>query len=402
MPGESVATGVVSETQQLLKIVQNKIRNLRKAVDKATAIEAASARGESLQPDQQESLRSKPSKVILLAELEEIFKKQAAIVGEGSADGGPADAAASAASSKRAAKRREKEVAAAAAAAAAAATESEKELSERDVLEDAPVTELSSTPTDDSAPAEPASDVATNGSALESRPAPPAPVPDFSGPISQILSLLHVVDFLKTPDAKSSVLGYFTSDHARASPGRIVSAYDLELVAYFTLMATSPNGDVPHALAVETSTAHCLSYLDNSDADAFTGTTYSTLVSIIDAIASCPLLANRGAHIPPTAPANGVAAQSQLAFGTGGLVAEDPTATSPAPAAGNTAPVAPVAPGFPGAPAAPATETAQRPAPSSGSNGRGGAGRGRGGRGGRRGGSGGANTGGNSNVAQRS
>uniref|UniRef100_A0A7S2ZGL6 Uncharacterized protein n=1 Tax=Rhodosorus marinus TaxID=101924 RepID=A0A7S2ZGL6_9RHOD len=61
------------------KILLNKLRNLKKAIEKANHLEEALQRGESLNDQQLESVRTKELKSALVRELEEVHKKQTVV-----------------------------------------------------------------------------------------------------------------------------------------------------------------------------------------------------------------------------------------------------------------------------------------------------------------------------------
>lgn len=106
------------------------------------------------------------------------------------------------------------------------------------------------------------------------------------------LNFFHVVDFVRQPGSREALLSYFKTTEARNLPRRL-SNLDIDLLIYFNVMLTSPNGSVPHSQAVEVSTVHCLEFINKSSAEAFKDTSYATLVDIVDAIASCPILTDR-------------------------------------------------------------------------------------------------------------
>lgn len=346
MPGQqeedlSAQAQPMSETQAMLKVVQNKIRNLRKAVDRASQLESAESRGEVLQADQIESLRSKPIKVALLSEFEEVLKKQLAAVADHSEECGSKNLSKD---SKRESKRREKDLSESKPATTLSADDagrSQGTLPQNGGDEvDIAVSDNSSKPALESTHegetpqsksenaslekerendgASSAVEKADEGAQVIARENPQDPAVELSLAVSKVLSLLHIVDYIRADDAKASVLAYFESQRGKCS-GRHVGAYELDVLSYFTVMLSSPNGDIAHPVAIETSAAHCLAYLQESDAEAFTGTTYKSLAELVGTIATCPLLACRGSlgHILEEP------GQTQLAFGPGGLVAID-------------------------------------------------------------------------------
>lgn len=314
-PTASPPPELASEPSSVLKPVQNKIRNLRKAIDRATPLEAAQAKGDDLNPDQLECIRSKPVKVALLADLEEILKKQSIIVGAEDAE---------AKTSKRAFKRKEKEARAAAAAAAAAATAAAgTEAAAIEAEESAAVTEETPNAVNSDVP----KNVSEDGSKTipdtlddgdSSRVSAVAEAAEHAA-VSKVLDLLHVTDFLQTQDGKGSLLDYFDRSSGSGEPS--LAALDMDILLYFATMLTTPNGNVAHPLAVDTSAAHCVAYLRKVDAEAFQGTTYRRLSEIVHAIGSCPLLARRGEPL----------SQDPTSFGSPGLAAEDSAISSVGP-----------------------------------------------------------------------
>lgn len=299
-----------STMEAMLKVVSNRCRNLKKAIEKASALELAVQRGESLKAEQMESIKAKPGKQALLRELEEILRKQTALLPQASKAGEPAKL------SRRAAKRlqREKQMAGAN-ETSQATTESptnEKnedvsksgDLSTGELKEDEPQSSKDPKQTEEKSLGE------SNNSVGAEEPRPPIeegkpkespvlPEQAVSGSeqispavVGAILEILHVIDYVKHQGGRESVLRYATSSPVIQNARR-VSGLDIELLLYFCKMLTSPNGSVPHKKAVETSTEHCIKYLEGSESDAFVGTTYKTLADIVQAIATSPLLAQR-------------------------------------------------------------------------------------------------------------
>lgn len=109
----------------------------------------------------------------------------------------------------------------------------------------------------------------------------------------QILNFFHVADFLHQSGSREALLCYFDTAEGKNKPRR-VSGLDMDLIVYFNVMLTTPNGSVPHGDAVDVSTAHCLEFLKRSTSEAFKGTSYATLVDIVNAISTCPILTDRG------------------------------------------------------------------------------------------------------------
>jgi hypothetical protein len=354
MPGEDTGPTVAAEaqevTQALLKIVQNKIRNLRKAVDKASAIEKAAENGDKLQADQLESVAAKPGKLLLLDELEELLKKQTTVVAshlparksrkrggsqivqkpgtEPIADHTP-DVSSSRAAVDAGSVSAEPEAGQVHyGSGEVASLDGSSDVSACDHFQErCAVIAVSESSSEYLASERP--EIVTNGAAkraadfgtdLTEKPSSlHGSRIDVEVAISKVLSLLHVVDFINAPESKQCVVDFFASDQGR-TVSRIVSAYDLELISYFVVMLTSPNGDVPHEAAVETSTAHCLAYVEGCDGEAFTGTTYSTLSEIVQAVEQSPPLATRGRPLQPSSSVE----HTRISFGrNGAFVAED-------------------------------------------------------------------------------
>lgn len=111
--------------------------------------------------------------------------------------------------------------------------------------------------------------------------------------IRAVLNLFHVTDFLKQPGSREALLAYFVTA-ATGKRARPLTSLDIDLVCYFNVMLTTPNGNVAHDEAVDVSTEHCLEYLKGSRSEAFKGTTYATLSQIVDCIARCPIMTDRG------------------------------------------------------------------------------------------------------------
>jgi hypothetical protein len=361
MPGGDDAVSQVTAdtsemTQALVKIIQNKIRNLRKAIDKASAIEKAGEKGEKLQADQLESVAAKPGKVLVLDELEEILKKQNAVIatyqpsaksrkrgGRRNFQGASTELASNSTDVTSVSNASEGLlgalpdngvspclVAKNEGASQAGSSDVSSVENTREKVSDVSGGELAKEYADHDVEnsAESLASVASKSEprsavdfvdSFQKSMANRVPAADLHVAISKVLSLLHVVDFIRAPESKQSVLTFFTCDRGR-SVDRVVSAYDLELISYFVVMLTSPNGDVAHTAAVDTSAAHCLSYVESSPAEAFTGTTYSTLCDIVRAVEVSHPLACRGVSSVPS----GSVEQAQIAFsGKGSFVAED-------------------------------------------------------------------------------
>lgn len=111
--------------------------------------------------------------------------------------------------------------------------------------------------------------------------------------IRAVLNLFHVTDFLKQPGSRDSLLSFFANVESPFIT-RPVTSLDIDLVCYFNIMLTTPNGNIAHDEAVDISTAHCLEYLNCSASEAFKGTSYATLREIVTSIETCPIMADRG------------------------------------------------------------------------------------------------------------
>lgn len=114
--------------------------------------------------------------------------------------------------------------------------------------------------------------------------------------VRRILNFFHVADFLLQNGSREALLCYFDTTAGRQRPRRVTSL-DVDLIVYFHVMLTTPNGSVPHDEAVSISSAHCLEFLKGSSAEAFKGTSYATLSDIVYAISTCPILTDRGKRL---------------------------------------------------------------------------------------------------------
>lgn len=68
------------KTDAILRIVSNRCRNLRKLIDRARTLQTAEQKGQVLNEEQRESVRGIQRKEAMLAELQEILKKQTAVI----------------------------------------------------------------------------------------------------------------------------------------------------------------------------------------------------------------------------------------------------------------------------------------------------------------------------------
>lgn len=313
------------QTDSLLRIVSNKCRNLRKAIDRARAQEAAEKRGEQLNDEQRESVRGLSRKEALLVELEEILKRQTAVLEPQQPETKPSRRALKAAKAKA----RERK--------GSSKSISEKSSEEGERNEKVPEAESGARPDgNDTAhpngngnPAEKNELFADATRAAERSAEQLAELEvlrkqsekmskereallkemaelklsheqqlaqDKKKAVASTLNLFHVADFLRQPGSREALLSYYATPEGKMSP-LVLNGLHLDPVCYFNVMLTSPNGNVPHPEAVDVSTAHCMEYLKGSTTDAFIGTSYAALVEIVDAIASCPILTDRG--VPP-------------------------------------------------------------------------------------------------------
>ncbi|KAI0565704.1 hypothetical protein FGB62_16g136 [Gracilaria domingensis] len=289
-----------------LKVVSNRCRNLRKAIDRAKTWEQAAASGQELNPEQMESVKSCVKKEALLAELQEILKKQTTIVEP------PAHADQKQQTSKRSAKAaRAKEK-----RAKAVQRQGENNTSSADGTQKDDDSDLSistqeknrghTTTTDDSSEVSPPSQsLMLDFQALKSENESLRRELDELNSVlntenakvkkenvRKVLNLFHVVDFLRQSGSREALLSYSQTQPDKATA--YVTQLDMDLLCYFNVMLTSPNGNVPHDEAVDVSTSHCLEFLQNSKLDAFKDTSYASLNKIVDSIATSPILTERG------------------------------------------------------------------------------------------------------------
>lgn len=332
-------------TDAVLRVISNRCRNLRKVLDRTLALQTAQAQGQLLNDEQNESVRDLPKKEALLAELQEILKKQTAIVEPPPPPPQPK-------LSRRAQK---------AARAKARALEGEaKSTSEKSIEEgerqDAKNAETTPEPSGE-APDQSVNGVTSENDSqqgsqhgsqqgsqqgsqhdsqygsqqgsrhgsqygrsqmidhanerksiamgVEEREVLLREMADLklnhehqllhfrADAVRKTLNLFHVAEFLRQPGSREALLSYYNNLEARHTPF-VLNGVHLDIISYFYVMLTSPNGNVPHPEAVQVSTAHCLGYLQGSNAEAFKGTPYSMLVEIVNTIACCPILTERG------------------------------------------------------------------------------------------------------------
>lgn len=308
----------------VLRVVSNRCRNLRKVIDRARVLNAAERQGQQLNEEQRESVRGLARKEALLVELQEILKKQTAVVEPSEPE-------------TKLSRRAQK----AAKAKAKGSKEGTKSVSEKSSKEGEPAEKVPEPDRGGSLDGQEASHPTGNGNdsgngigvlqnaaerdaereaehAAEREAAQKEveklsverdtllkemeelrlshehrSVQDKKEAITQTLNLFHVADFLRQPGSREALLSYYETPEGKMAPF-ILNGLHLDLVCYFNVMLTSPNGNVPHPEAVDVSTAHCIEFLKEAATDAFMGTSYATLVEIVDAIASCPILTDRG------------------------------------------------------------------------------------------------------------
>ncbi len=324
---ESVPPKEGDPMEGVLRIVSNRCRNLKKAIERATALEKAVEGGKTVNAEQLESIKVKPVRISMLHELEEILRKQTAIVTPPKL-------------SKRAAKRLQKEKNIASSNNGSdLPPEQEKKndtVNGQDPVEDNISNANLSTDRDtiSSSNTEPVSGRAESQSEKEQsdkeqsekehsekeQSVTEQPVADTKktelaiaaqcareaehtrqlkfatqATMDSVLEIAHVVTFINQPGGRECINRFFEAGH-RGLNGRKVNYMDMEVLLYFYRMLTSPNGNIPHEQALQTSVAHCSAYLEFSTNEAFPGTTYKTLREIVRSIATCPLLANRSPH----------------------------------------------------------------------------------------------------------
>lgn len=309
-------SGSQNDMDAILKIVQNKIRNLRKAIDRAKAIEAAAERGEELQPDQKKSLEGRPGKELVLSELEEILKKQTAIVtsslgaakkkakegnkpgkrGQKKSQENDSNTIGDSVDEQRPGADNVQDTAVVGDAPTAA---KEKELPVAQDTSDASTGKQAAGPGNEFEAADAGVESMSTANSYAPTPATADGSVNLDAAVVKILSLLHVVEYASDMEAMKGILTYYEAQGN--SGGRRIVSNDLERIKYFVLMLTSPNGDIPHRDAVETSRSHCVAYLNTPQLEAFPGTTYKALADISDELGRCPLLADRGISSRPDA-----------------------------------------------------------------------------------------------------
>lgn len=291
-------------SDSVLRIVFNRCRNLRKAIEKATVHERAMDCGKQVSPEQMESIKAKPVRQSLLHELEQILEKQTAIMKPEPPVLG-----------KRAAKRleRAKNIAVVSnfpAAQGATIDLGKKELRELhsdDTNSNGKPDDLSeghagssTNVADSESEKHSINDMQVNGDEKYEGQVEPrrgsgtytASMPDMKASVQSIVEISHVVSFINQEGGRECISNYFS--RATAFGGvRIVTDLDIDVLLYFYRMLSTPNGSVPHKEAVGISAEHCCAYLERSEEEAFSGTTYATLSEIVRAIAASPLLANR-------------------------------------------------------------------------------------------------------------
>lgn len=350
------------QADALIRIISNRCRNLRKVIDRARALQVAESKGQQLNEEQRESLRGLARKEALLAELQEIFRKQNAIVhppveapqklsrraqkaarakarelegktkntgsemGSDEGDRGEGrgmDTTAEGKQSKEAVQEEKKEAEKIMGDRVKNSYEDEdrngnheEKGDEKETISNAdvslPVVDNENDITGPNGMQE--DDKAQKGNnniemSAEEREVLLREMADLklqhehqllqcrAEVVRSTLNLFHVAEFLRQPGSREALLAYYASVD-RTHPQQIVlNGLHLDLISYFYVMLTSPNGNVPHPEAVQVSTAHCMGFLQGSNSDAFKDTPYSLLVEIVNNIATCPILTERGSEL---------------------------------------------------------------------------------------------------------
>lgn len=289
-----------------LKVVSNRCRNLRKAVDRAKTWQQAAENGQQLNPEQLESVKSLAKKELLLAEVQEIFKKQTTIFETQEPVEHKPQVSKRAAKAAKAKERRGKSTSASENSGASPSSSAQREdgsdiipdklkqSSNDETLHDHPpesastsellLTDLKRLTNENEVLRRDTADI-KNSTAAEN-------VRIKRESVRKVLNLFHVVDFLRQQGSREALLTCSTNVVGKQS--FLASEMDMDLLCYFNVMLTTPNGNVPHDEAVDVSTLHCLEFLQKSNLDAFKDTSYSTLNQIVDSISSCPILTERG------------------------------------------------------------------------------------------------------------
>ncbi|CAN8065276.1 unnamed protein product [Agarophyton chilense] len=289
-----------------LRVVSNRCRNLRKAIDRAKTWEQAAASGQELNPEQVESVKSCVKKEALLAELQEILKKQTSIIESPEHTEQKQQTSKRSAKSTKAKEKRTKSAQAQGESNASSAEGTHKDDDSDAVSSTAPDRNGNQMANDESSETSQSSlrylvsnlELKNENESLRRElDALKQKVPDETAEVKKenvrkVLNLFHVVDFLRLPGSREALLSFSETQAEEAAA--LVTEMDMDLLCYFNVMLTSPNGNVPHDEAVDVSTLHCLEFLQNSKIDAFQDTSYAALNKIVDSIASCPILTDRG------------------------------------------------------------------------------------------------------------
>eukprot|EP00189_Rhodosorus_marinus_P009447 CAMPEP_0184739760 /NCGR_PEP_ID=MMETSP0315-20130426/2704_1 /TAXON_ID=101924 /ORGANISM="Rhodosorus marinus, Strain UTEX LB 2760" /LENGTH=504 /DNA_ID=CAMNT_0027208911 /DNA_START=243 /DNA_END=1757 /DNA_ORIENTATION=- len=258
------------------KILLNKLRNLKKAIEKVHHLEEALQRGETLNDQQLESVRTKELKSALVRELEEVHKKQTVVF------------------------KKEKET------VRQKLFEDFKQLSAPEKKEEEvtkPEVEAETAPE----PEEPAKEVATSTTqdahsveseqAAASYPVQPRPQPEEKTGqevTQELLNLLHVADrFNHEKETVKAVLEHFEQNGKPGLCENTCSEQDLKAITYFAMMLTTPDGVVPLNEAVRVSSFHAQNYIKRSTEDAFPGCTYASLASLVSTVSDTDTLQSR-------------------------------------------------------------------------------------------------------------
>eukprot|EP00871_Galdieria_phlegrea_P004356 jgi/Galph1/4921/GphlegSOOS_G3534.1 len=243
-----------------LRILKGRIRNLRKNIDKLGRLEQLASEGATLDPQQLESLQSKPTRLAVLWELEEMLSRMKSVSLE---EQSPT---------------------------------SIRHLERSPSLNnDASESKKHTSQTDQSSSGNVVTNKLTNGQEVgvqASEKEQETGEETEQAALGDILSVLHVGDFIiNEPDAADSLVGEKIDDNKSMET---LSRLHLDSVCYFAKMLTSPYGDVPLEEAVAVSVFHASEYIHRKKKEAIPGLSYEKLAKLVSFIASHPLLKWRG------------------------------------------------------------------------------------------------------------
>jgi len=303
--------GSGDSTNEYVRVVQNKLRNLRKGIEKATKLEKVREQGGTLNEEQLESVRTKEMKVMLVRDLEEICKKQQAIAEEEMRE-------------ERRQRSLEESRRDAMAEEAPTRTLGDEEDADDMAVQagDPRLPVLEAQANDDYVSPVKANGVfrdddAGEGESVGERDESAGSVPlilsnhindghelipaidtgeevrkqieeAIWSAIWRVLCVLHVIDFLNN---------WVTEEHLGDLVAENLTIADMEGVKYFGKMLTSPDGAIPLEEAIRTSTQHAMNYI-HQRGEAFPETSYMEIASTVESIACVSILKNRGS--PPT------------------------------------------------------------------------------------------------------